>query len=371
MIKYFTLLAAITFLLAVPIGTPVSAQETESEDRPSQDHRSRDRIKEDLAGNEEVERILREFQGKGEVGDDSEPTPPEKAVELFELAEGLKIELVGSEPEVTQPLFMHFDHQGRLWVVQYRQYPFPAGLKVIRYDQYLRAVFDKVPPPPPNHVEGADRITVFEDTTGDGVYDKHTVAIDGLNIASSVLTGRGGPSRGSFGAPAPAARSERSGSSEPTASGGIWVLNPPYLLFYPDDDGDGIPDGDPQVKLSGFGLEDTHSVANSLHWGPDGWIYGANGSTTTGNVSSSVTRNVRWEGQNIWRYHPVTEVFEIFAEGGGNTFSSEVDARGGSSPERTTATPAACTTRKAPTGRRTGANTGRSRIRTPSAISST
>jgi hypothetical protein len=24
-----------------------------------------------------------------------------------------------------------------------------AGLKVIKYDQYLRAVFDKVPPPPP------------------------------------------------------------------------------------------------------------------------------------------------------------------------------------------------------------------------------
>ena len=52
------------------------------------------------------------------------------------------------------------------------------------------------------------------------------------------------------------------------------------------------------------------------------------GSTTTGNISSRVTKNVRFEGQHIWRYHPKTEVFEIFAEGGGNTFSSEIDAQG-------------------------------------------
>ena len=58
-------------------------------------------------------------------------------------------------------------------------------------------------------------------------------------------------------------------------------MQPPYLLFYPDMDNDDIPDGDPVVHLSGFGLEDTHSIANSLKWGPDGWLYGVNGSTTT------------------------------------------------------------------------------------------
>ena len=105
-------------------------------------------------------------------------------------------------------------------------------------------------------------------------------------------------------------------------------MNPPYLLFYPDANDDDVPDGDPQVMLSGFGLEDTHSVASSLRWGPDGWLYGANGSTTTGNVSSAVTKNVNFQGQHIWRYHPKTKVFEIFAEGGGNTFSTEIDAQG-------------------------------------------
>ncbi len=110
--------------------------------------------------------------------------------------------------------------------------------------------------------------------------------------------------------------------------GRIWALNPPYLLAYPDPDGDGFPDGDPRVHLEGFGLEDTHAVANSLRWGPDGWLYGAQGSTTTATISSSVTKNLHFKGQGIWRYHPETEVFELFAEGGGNTFHVEIDDKG-------------------------------------------
>src|SRR5438477_509298 len=63
--------------------------------------------------------------------------------------------------------------------------------------------------------------------------------------------------------------------------GGVWVLNPPYLLFYPTKDDADVPTGDPEVRLEGFGLEDTHSVVNSLRWGPDGWLYAAQGSTVT------------------------------------------------------------------------------------------
>ncbi|QDU40050.1 Cytochrome c [Maioricimonas rarisocia] len=283
--------------LALLLGGTFLATAVHGDDESPSD---RDRYKKGLAGNEQVEEIIRNFAGRGEVGDDSEPTPAPQAVEQFEVADGLEIELVAAEPDVMQPLFMHFDDRGRLWVVQYLQYPFPEGLKVIKYDQHLRAVFDKVPQPPPNHVRGKDKITVFEDTDGDGIYDSHKDVITGLNITSSVTTGHGG----------------------------IWVLNPPYLLFYPDADGDDVPDGDPEVRLSGFGIEDTHSISNSLMWGTDGWLYGANGSTTTGNVSSAVSKNVQWEGQCVWRYHPDTHVFEIFAEGGGNTFSLEIDSKG-------------------------------------------
>jgi putative membrane-bound dehydrogenase-like protein len=252
------------------------------------------------AGNAKVAEIMKTFAGRGVMADDSDPTPATEAVGQFKIHDGFGIELVASEPVVSQPLFLSWDSRGRMWTVQYRQYQFPAGLKVIRYDQHLRAVFDKVPDPPPQGTPGADKITVHEDTDGDGHYDSAKDVISGLNIATSVQIGKGG----------------------------IWVLNPPYLLFYPDADRDDVPDRDPEVHLSGFGLQDTHSVANSLLWGPDGWLYGCNGSTTVGDVSSAVTKGVRFQGQCVWRYHPDTKVFEIYAEGGGNTFSLDIDSKG-------------------------------------------
>ena len=253
-----------------------------------------------LAGNQEVANYMKSFEGRGALTDNSTPTLPEAALEGFRLPEDLAMDLVLAEPMVHQPLEITFDHRGRLWVVQYNQYPYPKGLKVTGIDNHLRVEFDKVPDPPPVGTLGADKITVFEDTNGDGIYDQSTDAITGLNIATSVAFGRGA----------------------------IWVLNPPYLMAYPDVEGDGLPDGSPTVHLEGFGLEDTHAVANSLRWGPDGWLYGATGSTVTSNISSAVTKNLQFDGQGIWRYHPETKIFELFAEGGGNTFHVEIDAKG-------------------------------------------
>lgn len=254
------------------------------------------------AGNPEVARIMREFPGRGDLGDGSEPLSPNESLQSLVVPDDLQIELVISEPQIAQPLHLSFDRQGRMWIVEYRQYPFPAGLKVVRYDQHLRAVFDRVPVAPPNHVRGADRISVLTDSDGDGIYDQQHVAIDGLNIATSVAVGRGG----------------------------IWVLNPPYLLFYPDANEDAVIDADPIVHLSGFGLEDTHSVANSLLFSPDGWLYGVNGSTTTARVKVHLGSQdpVAYEGQCVWRYQPEQHRFEIFAEGGGNPFGLEIDSEG-------------------------------------------
>lgn len=254
----------------------------------------------DVAGNEAVKKIMETRPGRGVMRDDTPPTPPQEAVKKFKHRSDVAIDLMAHEPIVEQPLYVSWDSKGRMWVTQYRQYQFPAGLKIVSYDQHLRAKFDKVPLPPPRGDKGADKITVFEDTDGDGFFDRHEDVITGLNIASAALHGMGR----------------------------IWVLNPPYLLSYPDADFDAKPDGDPEVELSGFGLEDTHSVATNLQWGMDGWLYGANGSTTTGNVSSANTKNVKWEGQCIWRYHPKKKTFEIYAEGGGNTFSLDIDSKG-------------------------------------------
>ena len=66
-----------------------------------------------------------------------------------------------AEPDVRQPVTITFDDRGRMWVIQYLQYPTPAGLKPVKVDQYLRTVYDRVPEPPPKGPKGADRITIL------------------------------------------------------------------------------------------------------------------------------------------------------------------------------------------------------------------
>ncbi len=221
----------------------------------------------------------------------------------FTIAEGFQLETVLREPEVRQPLSINFDERGRMWVAQYLQFPFPQGLKVIGHDNYWRVQYENFPPPPPpNHETGKDKVTVYEDTDGDGTFDKSTDFVTGLSITTSALPGRGG----------------------------VWVMNPPYLLFYPDANRDDIPDGDPEVHLAGFGLEDLHAVANGLRWGPDGWLYGYQGSTTTATVSRPGLdeEGLHFKGQNLWRYHPESKRFELFAEGGHNHFGVALDSEG-------------------------------------------
>ncbi len=245
---------------------------------------------------DDIDLYLRRRQG------DTDPLPPGKALASFDVADDLQLDLVLAEPHVNQPLFINWDERGRLWVLNYQQYPHPAGLKMLSRDKFLRTVYDRKLQPPPNGTPGLDNITIHEDTNGDGNYDKHKTFVTGLNITSSFVRGRGG----------------------------VYVLSPPHLLFYPDTDNDDVPDSDPQVLLEGFGIEDSHSIANSLCWGPDGWMYACQGSTVTGQIKEpgSQAAPVHSMGQLIWRYHPESKVYETFAEGGGNTFGCEIDDKG-------------------------------------------
>jgi putative membrane-bound dehydrogenase-like protein len=243
----------------------------------------------------DVEMSLKKISG------DAGPLSPADALATMKTPNDLRVELHLAEPHIGQPLSMKWDSRGRLWVVNYLQYPNPAGLTMVSRDKFLRSVYDKVPLPPPNHFPGADKITIHEDTDGDGQLDKHTTFLDGLSLVTSFAFGRGG----------------------------VWVLNPPYLLFYPDADGDDHPDGDPVVHLEGFGLEDSHSITNHLRWGPDGWLYATQGSTVTGDVKRPGDKTVVHSlGQLVWRYHPKLKKYEIFAEGGGNSFGVEFDEKG-------------------------------------------
>jgi putative membrane-bound dehydrogenase-like protein len=228
--------------------------------------------------------------------------PPEEAARRMQLPPGFTARVVAAEPMIRQPVSIEFDDRGRMWVLQYLQYPNYAGLKPLKQDQYLRTVWDKVPEPPPFGPKGADRLTICYDPDENGVYRKSKDFVSGLNIASGFCLGHGG----------------------------VYVVQPPYLLFYPDKDGDDVPDGDPEVLLSGFGMDDTHSLANSLQWGPDGWLYGAAGSTSTCKITNPIDPKappVEFQ-QGIWRFHPKTRQFELFSEGGGNTYGLDFDKHG-------------------------------------------
>lgn len=219
---------------------------------------------------------------------------PQRAASAMTVADGFRVELVAAEPLVRQPVAIEFDDRGRLWVIQYLQYPNPAGLKRVAVDRYSRTEYDRVPEPPPRGPRGADRITILADRDGDGRLEHGKDFVDGLNLATGLAFGYGG----------------------------VFVLNVPYLLFYPDRDRDDVPDGNPEVLLTGFGMHDAHSVANSLTWGPDGWLYGCQGSTVTADI-----RGIQFQ-QGVWRYHPRTKQFELFCEGGGNSWGLDFDADG-------------------------------------------
>ena len=204
---------------------------------------------------------------------------------------GLEVRLIASEPLIRQPVCIEFDDRGRLWAIQYLQYPNPAGLTRTKVDRFSRTEYDRLPEPPPKGPVGADRITILEDTDGDGVADRGRDFVAGLNLTSGLAFGYGG----------------------------VFVLQTPYLLFYPDRDRDDVPDADPDVLLTGFGMDDAHSVANSLTWGPDGWLYGCQGSTVTARI-----RGIEFQ-QGVWRYHPLSHEFELYCEGGGNSWGLDFD----------------------------------------------
>ncbi len=219
---------------------------------------------------------------------------PDIAARKMTVPAGFTVRLLAAEPQVRQPVAIDFDDRGRLWVMQYLQYPNPAGLKRVKVDRYSRTKYDHVPEPPPRGPKGADRLTILDSPDATGRLRRAKDFVRGLNLGSAFAFGHGG----------------------------VFVLQTPYLLFYPDRNGDDVPDGDPDVLLAGFGMEDAHSVANSLTWGPDGWLYGCQGSTVTANI-----RGIEFQ-QGVWRYHPITHRFELFCEGGGNSWGLDFDATG-------------------------------------------
>jgi putative membrane-bound dehydrogenase-like protein len=205
--------------------------------------------------------------------------PPADAQRAMKVPDGFRAELVAAEPEIHQPIAMTFDDRGRLWVAEGFTYP-------------RREPGD----------EGKDDIVVFEDTHGDGHFDKRTVFLEHLNLVSGLEVG----------------------------FGGVWIGAAPYLLFVPDRDGDLVPDGPPERLLDGFGYEDTHETLNAFNWGPDGWLYGCHGVFTHSKVGKPGAPESERVPLNagVWRFHPTRREFEVFAWGTSNPWGVDWDEHG-------------------------------------------
>ncbi len=205
---------------------------------------------------------------------------PAEAVKAITLPTGFKAALFAGEPDVKQPIAFCLDDRARLWVIENYTYPIrqPEG-------------------------KGTDRILVFEDTNGDGKFDKRTVFMEGLNLASGIEYG----------------------------FGGIFVGAAPYLYFIPVQEGDEPkPAGEPKVLLEGWGYQDTHEMLNTFTWGPDGWLYGCHGVFTHSNIKrpDQPDSERQFINAGVWRYHPTKKTFEVFAEGTSNPWGVDFDERG-------------------------------------------
>lgn len=205
------------------------------------------------------------------------PMPAAEAAKTAELPEGFRLEVFASEPDVRQPIGFTFDEKGRLWVAEC--YTFAENPR--RWDLELN-----------------DRVTILEDTNGDGKSDKRTIFWDQGKRLTSVAVGHGG----------------------------VWVTCAPQLLFIPDANGDLVPDGEPVVMLDGFDAETIgHNIVNGLKWGPDGWLYGRHGITSTSYIGAPGTPEKDRIAMNcaIWRFHPERKTFEVFCHGGTNPWGLE------------------------------------------------
>ncbi len=91
----------------------------------------------------------------------------EDSLKTFELPEGYALEPVVTEPDIAEPVVCAFDGNGRLYVVEMRTYMQDADST--------------------GESEPTSRVSLHEDTNGDGVMDKHSVFADNLLLPRMVL----------------------------------------------------------------------------------------------------------------------------------------------------------------------------------------
>ena len=204
-------------------------------------------------------------------------TEATNALASFQLRDGFRMELLASEPLIASPVAMTFDENGRLFVIEMRDYS-------ERRDERL------------------GRVKLLEDTNGDGKYDKATLFAGNLAWPTAIIC----------------------------YDGGIFVGASPDILYLKDTTGDGIADTR-QVVFTGFGNSiarlNVQQLFNSFTWGIDNRIHGALGGNPSivTNLMQRGARPLELRGRDF-SFDPRT--FEMRAESGGGQWGISFDDEG-------------------------------------------
>lgn len=197
-------------------------------------------------------------------------TEPADALKTFRLAKGFQLEMVASEPLVSDPVDACFDEHGRMFVAEMHGYPFSQEPTKLN--------------PEGGGKKDAGIIRLLEDTDGDGRMDRSRVYADGISWPTSVCC----------------------------YNGGVFVVAPQFLYYFKDTDNDGVADVR-EVVLSGFGRDNVQSVTNGLQWGLDNHIYFAAGRNPA-NLQHRGKPLFNVRGTDI-RFNPKTEEFDAVTGG--------------------------------------------------------
>lgn len=162
------------------------------------------------------------------------PTPLswEEELRTFKIEKGFRVELVASEPLIESPIAVSFDDQGRLYVVEMRGYMHDLNGA--------------------GETEPTGRISLLEDTDGDGRMDKATPFLDKLVMPRAVMA----------------------------VNGGVLIAESPNLFFCKDTDGDGKADVK-EVVANDYGTlgGQPEHMANTPVWAMDNAVWSAGYST--------------------------------------------------------------------------------------------